>query len=416
MDVMLITVITGVFCLVLLWYFFSWSVGKRYRSRPFSKATSSLCWSLHVTFLLGMAKTLISILLSVTESQSQCEAFGIIGSVTTAVMVFSVYVFAFFRFKTVMNLRRRLIVLQMESSFETPIQDFIEKKKFLFFAVMSICLIIVTIVTKGIIHHIDDRTFCFCLFPTYAIISNTVVYILFTILMVSLTIREILVTRWLLRSSSYKIYRNVLGGVCDDVNKECTVLNDLTTNFVHILQLFSLFAVRLCFELGLCCDRYKTKQTDASEIPYSNQKQVKRIAAEKKEYKTETKAEVEDCSSSSSLGEGVSFRPLEGISAAVFQAPASANMETTVLHFRTKSDSKVQVPAKSTSDLIFDHLRVEFEQPETFVRLPKDSSRSSVHSESVDSHKLEQSASISDVRHSGNFSKSTFPSVLDDTV
>eukprot|EP00808_Paulinella_micropora_P010163 g38677.t1 len=369
------------------------------------------------------------------ESPSQCEAVCIIGSVTTASMVFSVYVFAFFRFKTVMNLRRRLMVLQMESSFETPIQDFIEKKKFLFLAVMSMGLIIITIFTKGIIHHIDDRTFCFCSLPTYAIISTTVVDILFTMLMVSLTIREILVTRWLLRSSSYKIYRNVVmrsllsaGFSLLAVIITSVMLVMMSTKdalgfmtlqqIVFIFVSFSLcFAVRLCFEFGLCCDRYKTKQTAPSAIPYRNQKQVEQIAAKKREYKTETKAEVEDSSSSSSLGEGVSFRPLEGISAAEFQAPASANMETTLLHLRTESDSKVQAPANSTSDLIFDHLRVEFEQPVRLVRLPKNSSWSSVHSESVASHKLEQSAtSISDVRHSGNFSKSTFRSVLDDTV
>eukprot|EP00808_Paulinella_micropora_P003640 g80240.t1 len=255
--------------------------------------------------------------------------------------------------------------------------------------------------------------------------------------MVSLTIREILVTRWLLRSSSYKIYRNVVMRIL--LSAGFTLLAVIITSvmivvmstkkalglmtlqlqqIVFILFSFSLcLAVRLCFEFGLCCDRYKTKQTAPSEIPYRNQKQVKQIAAKKREYKTKAKAEVEDCSSSSSLGEGVSFRPLEGISAAEFQAPASANMETTLLHLRTESDSKVQAPANSTSDLIFDHIRVEFEQPETLVRLPEDSSRSSVHSESVASHKLEQSAaSISDVRYSGNFSKSTFRSVLGDTV
>eukprot|EP00808_Paulinella_micropora_P006853 g52091.t1 len=166
MDIIFVTVVTGVVCLLGL--LFLLSLRERQYCHPIkSRELNHLLGSLHLTFLLVMAvivHMLITILPPLVTAPSRCQAACHLGSFLSAALVYSIYVFYHFRLKTVVTLRKQLNLSIPSSS---AFWMFVEKilNVFMGLCVMPVTLGLVPIFIDGFVYQFNEQTLCACLMP-----------------------------------------------------------------------------------------------------------------------------------------------------------------------------------------------------------------------------------------------------------
>eukprot|EP00808_Paulinella_micropora_P003963 g24153.t1 len=386
LDITVFTIVMGTFCLVVVGVLFCWSLRERYRIKMKNKEINGLVWSLHLTFLFGMALILnqiLNILPFLISSTSHCRVACRIGSFFCVTLLYCVYVFYHFRFKSAMTLRQQL---NLTSSSSSQIWKFIEKNVVVILCFMSISLVVGPIVVDGFPYQFNEQTFCACVAPSSLLIATAILDTLYTMLTISLFVREVWETRQVRSSSSHSYYRttvrrNLLSAGLSRLVVLATAIIMVTSQvtrspkvmmaqheFFMIYSVSCCLALRLCFS---CASPSKQRRKWASSVidPGQDQNQAQQLGRAKVARKLQRKSAAERkgvaiASSSSMWPEtDASFFPVEDTSYSEIQTPgpAIANAEVTLLHPQVRENTNVEATSKL--------LNLRMEPPETLVRL-----------------------------------------------